>query len=116
MRPREWASYRTYRGLAAVLQVVPGAVAGVVASAAGFTMSQVWRDKRPLVRRNLRRVLGPGVDEATIDRAVTKAFDSYAHYWVESARVGALRSDQIESTFSIEGFERFREEMARGRG
>ena len=28
----------------------------------------------------------------------------------------ALRSDQVESIFSIEGFERFRLEMARGRG
>jgi KDO2-lipid IV(A) lauroyltransferase len=61
-------------------------------------------------------VLGPEVDDAAIRRLVTKAFSSYAHYWVESARVVGLRSDQIESTFSIEGFERFRLEMARGHG
>ncbi len=99
-----------------MLQVVPRRVAGSVATIAGLTMSEVWRGKRPLLRRNLGRVLGPGVDEATVERVVAEAFRSYARYWVEAARVGVLRSDQIESTFSIEGFERFREEMARGRG
>lgn len=113
---RQRASYLTYRGLAATLQVVPRPLAGALATAAGFTMSEVWRAKRPVVRSNLRRALGPEADEATIERFVAKAFDSYARYWVEAARVGALRSDQIESMFSIEGFEPFREAMARGRG
>src|SRR5271165_4874663 len=114
--PRQRASYFTYRGLAAVLQLMPEALTGVVANAAGITMSEVWRSKRPLVRSNLRRVLGGDVGDADLDRLVRKAFDSYARYWVESARVGTLRSDQIESTFTIEGFERLRLEMARGRG
>jgi KDO2-lipid IV(A) lauroyltransferase len=64
----------------------------------------------------MRRVLGPGASEASFERLVTAAFVSYARYWVESARVGALRPDQIESIFSIDGFERLRLEMARGRG
>ena len=114
--PDQWARYLTYRGLAAALQVTPRPIAGALATAAGFTISEVWRDKRPLVSSNLRRVLGPEDDDAVIRRLVTKAFSSYAHYWVESARVVGLRSDQIESTFSIEGFERFRLEMARGHG
>jgi len=114
--PRQRASYITYRGLAAVLQLMPQPLASAIAAGAGITMSEIWRDKRPLVRRNLRRVLGPEVKDSTIERAVRQSFDSYARYWVESARVGALRSDQIESIFSIEGFERFREEMARDRG
>ncbi len=113
---RERASYLTYRGLAAALQVVPDPVASGLASVAGVTMSEIWRDKRPLVRRNLRRVLGPSVSERVLERQVREAFDSYARYWVESSRIGALRSDEIEECFSIEGFERLREEMGRGRG
>ena len=113
---RQRASYLTYRGLAAALQIIPRPLAGAVASAAGYTMSKIWRDKWPIVRGNLRRVVGTDVDDAKLDQVVRKAFDSYARYWVESARVGSLRSDQIESTFSIEGFETFREEMARDRG
>ncbi len=61
-------------------------------------------------------MLGPDADEAVLEHLVTQAFVSYARYWVESARVGALRSDQVEQSFSIDGFERFRLEMARGRG
>jgi lauroyl/myristoyl acyltransferase len=113
---RARASYLTYRGLAAALQVVPTPLASGLASAAGFTMSELWREKRPLLRRNLRRVIGPSVDDATLERLVREAFDSYAHYWVESSRIAALRADQIEASFTIEGFERFREEMGRGRG
>ena len=106
----------TYRGLARVLQGLPRRVAAALASAAGLIIAALWRGKRPLVRANLRRVLGPQPSDAALEQLVTKAFVSYANYWVESARVVALRSDQIESTFTIEGFERFRLEMAKGRG
>ncbi len=110
------ARYLTYRGLAMALQGTPRPIAAAVASAAGYTVSRVWRGKRPLVHSNLRRVLGPEADEAAVGRLARRAFCSYARYWVEAAQVAALRSDQIESVFSIEGFERFRLEMARGRG
>jgi len=99
-----------------LLQLLPSRVAGALATAAGLTIAALWRGKRPLVHSNLRRVLGPDAAESAVEARVTNAFVSYAHYWVESARVVALRSDEIESTFTIEGFERFRLEMARGRG
>ena len=114
--PDQWARYFVYRGVAAVLQVTPRPIAGLLASTAGYTIAELWREKRPLVHSNLRRVLGPEADETVVSRLVTKAFCSYARYWVESAQVVGLRSDQIESVFSIEGFERFRLEMAKGRG
>ncbi len=110
------ARYLTYRGLAAALQLIPRPIAAVAANAAGFVIAGASRSKRPLVHSNLRRVLGPEADEADVRRLVRKAFSSYARYWVEAAQTVALRSDQIESIFSIEGFERFRLEMARGRG
>jgi KDO2-lipid IV(A) lauroyltransferase len=98
------------------LKLLPAQLAAGLATVAGFVAGQVSGKKRALVRANMRRVLGPGASEATLSRIVTASFVSYGRYWVESARVGALRADQIESTFSIEGFERFRLEMARGRG
>ncbi len=110
------ARYLTYRGLAAGLQLTPRPVAAAAASVAGYAISGVSGAKRALVHSNLRRVLGPEADEAEVRRLVRKAFSSYARYWVEAAQTVALRSDQIESIFSIEGFERFRLEMARGRG
>ena len=79
-------------------------------------MSEVWRDKRPIVRANLRRVLGPEVARADLERAVTESFDSYAHYWVESARLVSMSPREVLRRFRIEGFERFEEEMAKGKG
>ena len=115
-KARQWALYLTYRGLATVLKLIPRPIAPVLGSGAGLVISALWGKKRPLVRRNIRRVLGPSADDLLLDRLVTESFMSYACYWVESARVGALRSDEIESVFTIEGFERFRLEMAKGRG
>lgn len=116
VRARQWTLYFTYRGLAAALKLLPGLLAAGLADVAGLVISSLWRKKRPLVRANLRRVLGPAAGEELLEQLVTASFVSYARYWVESARVGALRPDQIESRFSIDGFERFRLEMARGRG
>ena len=116
IKARQWALYITYRGLAAVFNLVPRPIAAGLANGAGLVIACLWKSKRPLLRANLRRVIGPQASEGALDERATAAFVSYARYWVESARVGALRPDQIESIFSIEGFERFRLEMAKGRG
>jgi KDO2-lipid IV(A) lauroyltransferase len=108
--------YWTYRGLSAALQAVPGPLAGGLASVAGLTMSQLWRDRRPVIRANLRRVVGPDLSDAALERLVTGAFDSYAKYWVESARLVAMRPAEVFRRFSIEGFDRVEEEMAKHRG
>jgi KDO2-lipid IV(A) lauroyltransferase len=60
--------------------------------------------------------VGPSLEDSTLEALVGEAFASYARYWVESAQVGVLRGDQIESAFSAEGFDEVRSIMARGRG
>jgi len=110
------ATYLAYTTLASTLQVLPRPVATAVATISGRTMSEVWRDKRPLLRANLRRVLGPEVSDRELERAVIEAFDSYAHYWVESARLVSMSPREVLKRFRIEGFERFEEEMAKGGG
>jgi len=106
----------TYRSLSAAIQAVPRPLAGVVATISGFTMSELWRKKRPIIRSNFRRVVGPDVSESDLEQLVVECFDWYARYWVESARLGLLRPAEIFKRFSIEGFERVEEEMARHRG
>lgn len=109
-------AYYTYRGLATALQFVPGPLASLAARTAGLTLSELWRDRRPVVRANLRRVLGPGASEEEVERAVGSAFDSYARYWVESARLVHMRPSWIYRHFSIEGFEPVREALVAKRG
>lgn len=109
-------AYWTYRGLSAALKTIPGPLLDPLASVAGFSMAQLWQSKRPVVRANLRRVVGPEVTAQALDRLVTKAFDSYASYWVESARLVSMRPREILRRFTIEGFERVEEEMGKHRG
>lgn len=87
-----------------------------VATVSGLTMAEVWRDRRPIVRANLRRVLGPEVLDLALERAVLEAFDSYARYWVESARLVSMSPREVLRRFRIEGFDRFEAEMANGKG
>ncbi len=109
-------TYLTYRGLAAALQGLPSPSAPLAAAAAGRMMSEVWRSKRPLLRSNLRRVLGPDVGEAELERMVLRAFDSYARYWIEAARLPAMSDREFERRWSAEGGENIAEAMAAGRG
>jgi lauroyl/myristoyl acyltransferase len=113
-RPR--AAYLTYRGLGGALQAVPAPAAKLIATAAGWTMSQVWRRKRPLLRRNFRRVLGPGASPQLIEQYVRRAFDSYARYWVESARLTKVPSQRLERVFNIDGYEHILEAEKAGKG
>ena len=115
-RLSDQATLYAYKSLAAFLESLPRPVATGVAALAGVTLAELWRSRRPVVRRNLRRVLGPEVGEATLDKVVARAFDSYARYWVESATLGGLRNDEVDAAFSIEGFEALRLEVARGQG
>lgn len=79
-------------------------------------MSGLWRHKRPVIRANLRRVVGPGVSEAALDKLVIDAFNSYARYWVEGARLTSMTPEEILESFSIEGFEHVAEEVENHRG
>jgi lauroyl/myristoyl acyltransferase len=112
----ERATYLAYRGLAGALQLLPGPVASAVATAAGLTLSELWRDRRPVVRANMARVLGPAATQRQLDRAVVEAFDSYARYWVESARLGRMPPSEVMRRFSIEGFGPAEDALASGRG
>lgn len=110
------ATYLAYRGISAALQLVPRPFAARIATSAGLALSEVWRARRPVVRANMRRVLGPGASERELDRAVLEAFDSYARYWVESARLTRMSPSEVVRRFSIEGFEPAEEALQAGRG
>ena len=116
MSRHDRATYLTYRGLAGALQFLPRPVASWIATAAGLIMLQLWKGKRPLLRRNLRRVLGPDASDATIERYVQRSFDSYAHYWVEAARVASIDDRPFGERWSAEGVEPLQAAVAEGRG
>ncbi|MDA8038378.1 MAG: phosphatidylinositol mannoside acyltransferase [Actinomycetota bacterium] len=116
MLSKSRTTYLSYRSLAAALELFPRPIADVIAVASGRLMYQVWKDKHPVVRANLRRVLGPGVTEDELDEAVVKAFDSYARYWVESARLATIRPSEVLRRMTTIGFESATREIDSGRG
>jgi lauroyl/myristoyl acyltransferase len=116
MTPRQRAAYLTYRGLSAALQVFPDSIASSIATISGWLMWRVWRDKRALLRRTFRRVLGSAASEVALERCIRDAFHSYAHYWVDSSRLGAMPSERLMAGWAVQGLDNLREALGRGKG
>jgi KDO2-lipid IV(A) lauroyltransferase len=115
-RWRELAAYDAYRGLALASRWLPERTTVPVGTVAGRAMSEIWRSKRIVLRRNLARVLGAHVDDRRVDEYVLRAFDSYAQYWVDAARVAQLSKQQLDAGWTIDGFDHLEKAMAAGRG
>jgi KDO2-lipid IV(A) lauroyltransferase len=79
----------------------------------------LWRQRGRGVRqleRNLRRVVGPGLDEAGL-RALSRAgMRSYLRYYLEAFRLPVWGRERAVGTFRIENEHRMRDALAAGRG
>jgi lauroyl/myristoyl acyltransferase len=72
--------------------------------------------QRKVVSDNLRRVLGPEADEATLRRCVRAAYVSYGRYWADAARLDPNAPGLLERHWTIEGAEHFLQAASSGRG
>jgi lauroyl/myristoyl acyltransferase len=70
------------------------------------------------LRKNLRRVVGPGLPERQLDQLVGDALRSYARYWLETFRLPAMDLDEVaaRADAATVGTEHFDAAVARGRG
>ena len=93
-----------YRLGSAIAQTIPGPWVGGAADVAGAVAAQLMRGRRDMVARHQRRVR-PELSGRALDRAVDAAFDSYARYWVESVRLPSLGAEELDATFSYEGYD-----------
>jgi lauroyl/myristoyl acyltransferase len=105
-----------YKAGASVARYLPGSVAGAIGTTVGFAVARVQRDKRRMVARHLRRAMGPDLTPGQVGRAVDGAFDSYAHYWVDSFRLPGLTTAQVDAGFWADGYERIPDALADGNG
>jgi KDO2-lipid IV(A) lauroyltransferase len=113
---KDRAVLHTYRLLGRAIGAVPEPVALGVAAGVGELLFGLRHEHRETVSRNLRRVLGEGVDEASLRRWARRSFRAYARYWVEGARLGSTPRTEVLRQFVVEGFEHLVEGMATGRG
>jgi len=100
---------------------MPEAAANGVAAVAGEVLARRRGGARPTVERNMVRVLSAGSsvppDADLVQRWASRAFRSYARYWVEGARLPSTPTAQVNRRMFIErGYEHLKETMARGDG
>lgn len=111
-------AFHTYRTLGRALSALPEPAAMGAGRAVGAVLARVQRDQHAMVARNLRRVLGPDVDEGELDRWARRAFDAYARYWVEGARLGSMSRSEVFQRFVVveDGFRHLVAGMEAGKG
>lgn len=70
------------------------------------------------LRKNLRRVVGPGMSELRMDALVGDALRSYARYWLETFRLETMDHDAVVASFTanMTGLEHLDAGLARGKG
>lgn len=107
---------QAYRTASVVLNAIPSSMAGLVADLAGPAMTPFMGERQTMVRRHLRRVVGPSVTETELSRLVSQAFASYAHYWVESFRLPHLSEAEVAERMDSEGLEHISAALDAGHG
>jgi KDO2-lipid IV(A) lauroyltransferase len=71
---------------------------------------------RSRLAENYRRVVGPDVAPAELDRLVREGLRSYARYWLEVFRLPSLSRDEIQTSFRLERAHLLGDAVAAGTG
>jgi phosphatidylinositol dimannoside acyltransferase len=109
------ATVSSYRLGATAARMMPAAVAAGLTTPFGFGASFANRERRAMIARHLQRV-DPSLSGMRLRRAVQEAFDSYAHYWLESFRLPNLSAATVERGFDVDGYENIVDGLAAGNG
>src|SRR5207237_334437 len=82
----------------------------------GVPMAGAWGGRRDVVARHMQRVHGDGLGPVALRRAVQRAFDSYARYWVEVFRLPAMTRAQLAAALVADGLDNLTNALAAGKG
>lgn len=96
--------------------MVPRPVAIGAAALAGRVVAARSPATREVVGRNLRRVVGPELDDAALERLVRRAFASYGRYWADAASLRPGSTRVLSRRFTVEGGAHLDAAIAAGRG
>lgn len=110
------APYYGYRVIDGVARVVPTPVATRLGSVVFRGLTDRAGERSRVVRAHMRRVLGPDVSEATIDKAAHDCFEYYGRYWAETFRIASLSPAEIEAGMEWEGLAHVEQALANGKG
>lgn len=96
---------RAYQAGARATQLLPARISIAGAQAVGGLVSHRAGERRAMVERTLRRVLGPGVDDHELHERTDEVFRLYARYYAESFRLPRLDATAVDEGFMHEGYE-----------
>lgn len=94
-----------YRALASLVQIFPAALVTPIQNFVAQLISRMSKERRFLVSRHLTRVYDKTLKDSEMQEKIGKTFQTYARYWVDSARMQGLSDSQIDTGFTVEGFE-----------
>ena len=95
---------------------MPGSVATLAGRGMAMAMGVGDADRRRMVARHQQRAHGGTLSPPALRRAVQRAFDSYARYWVESFRLPQLTAADLDAGMEYEGYEHLHDALAEGKG
>jgi len=101
-----------YRAGARIAEAIPVAAVPPVGRIGGRVGGWPQRKNRRMAARHQHRVTG-----RTDRRVVDEVFEFYGRYWLEMLRLPAeVRAGAIVPNFTIEGYDRVTDSLARGKG
>jgi KDO2-lipid IV(A) lauroyltransferase len=83
---------------------------------AGRVMAATAGNRGRMIERHLQRVHGGALSQRALDRAVRRAFASYARYWVESFRLPDTDQATLDAGMSWQGLDEIDAALAQGKG
>lgn len=104
-----------YRLGALAARALPGVVAAGLVAPFGAGANFARPERRAMIERHLRRV-DPTLRGLRLRRAVQDAFDSYAHYWLESFRLPSLSKRAVAAAFVEDGYQHILDALDEGNG
>ena len=102
---RDLPLYLAYRALAGAFGLLPEAAVRRLGWWLGRLAYRFAGDRRRMVRRHMRRVLGPDAD---VEAAARDVFGYYGRYWAEVFWVTPHRREEIVAHTELVGVEDFR--------
>ena len=103
------------KSAARLARALPEPVALAVGDTAARLSSRVTPERRRLAARNLCRV-DPDLRGWRLHRSVSRLFESYGRYWVESFRLPGTSLADIDAGFTAEGLEHIAAAREKGAG
>ncbi len=111
------ATYLGFRTLATAMRLAPEPVVEVAADAVAAACARWPSQAAAQYRRHLRRVLGEEPSPAARRRWLRLAFQNYARYWAEGARLPDVAPGVVRDRMRMEsGFEHLQRAVGQGRG